>query len=371
MNLPLSDVKMYKQQKVKLFADPEDEQRSQRIRKAILEAGNQLRDKHPWLVTKQDQIGLGILITAVTGIVYNITQYSRGKMPWYVAVPLSAFWMSILHELEHDLIHQMYYRKNKSMNNLMLAAVYAFRPSTINPWVRRDIHLHHHKSSGTKSDLEERGINNGDRWGLKRLIMTGDNMLSIYLRPALMSKTHHEFIKAQKNLTTTEKLKLRARVTLGYMPFGHLHYALWHGFLIMNIAKLVLKAVGLAQPKNALWTWADRGLKFYAVTLAAPNFLRTLSLHFTSSNMHYYGDVEEGNIVQQCQIWTDWRMKPLQAFCFNFAGTHAIHHFVVRDPFYIRQAIAEDCYPVMKENGVRFNDFGTFKRANRRLEKPV
>lgn len=117
MNLPLSDVKMYKQQKVKLFADPEDEQRSQRIRKAILEAGNQLRDKHPWLVTKQDQIGLGILITAVTGIVYNITQYSRGKMPWYVAVPLSAFWMSILHELEHDLIHQMYYRKNKSMNN--------------------------------------------------------------------------------------------------------------------------------------------------------------------------------------------------------------------------------------------------------------
>ena len=44
MNLPLSDVQMSIQSKTKLFADPEDEQRSHRIRKTILEAGNQLRD---------------------------------------------------------------------------------------------------------------------------------------------------------------------------------------------------------------------------------------------------------------------------------------------------------------------------------------
>lgn len=113
MNLPLSDVQMSIQSKTKLFADPEDEQRSHRIRKTILEAGNQLRERHPWLVQHQDQIGLAILVTAVTGIIFNITQYTRGKMPWYVAIPLSAFWMSLLHELEHDLIHQMYYRKKK------------------------------------------------------------------------------------------------------------------------------------------------------------------------------------------------------------------------------------------------------------------
>lgn len=367
MNLPLSDVKMSKHCKIELFADPEDVQRSLRIRKGIMEAGDQLRAHHPWLVKHQNHIGLGILVTAVTGIVFNITQYSRGKMPWYIAIPLSAFWMSILHELEHDLIHQMYYRKDKKMNNGMLAAVYAFRPSTINPWTRRDIHLHHHKSSGTKSDLEERGINNGDKWGLKRLLMTGDNMLAVYLRPMLMMKTTNRFIQAQKNLDRTEKLKLRAKVTASYAPLGHIHYALWHGFLLMNVAKLAMKALGMKQPSNALWKLADKTTKFYAVTIAAPNFLRTLSLHFTSSNMHYYGDVEDGNIVQQCQVWTDWRMKPLQAFCFNFAGTHAIHHFVVRDPFYIRQAIAQNCYPVMRENGVRFNDFGTFKRANRRF----
>ena len=369
MNLPLSDVKMSKQSKIKIFADPEDQHRNQRIREGIMQAGNQLRERHPWLVKYQDEIGLGILSTAVTGIIFNITQYSRGKMPWYVAVPLSAFWMSILHELEHDLIHQMYYRKNKTMNNAMMAAVYAVPPRTSNPWIRKDIHIHHHKASGTKSDLEERGINNGDQWSLKRLIMTGDNMLAVYLRPFTMMKTTNRYVNAQKNLTATEKLKLKVKVSSGYTPVGHAHYALWHGFLLMSVAKLAMKAVGMKAPKNALWKWADRSTKFYAVAIAAPNFLRTLSLHFTSSNMHYYGDVEEGNIVQQCQVWTDWRMKPLQAFCFNFAGTHAIHHFVVRDPFYIRQAIAQDCYPVMRENGVRFNDFGTFKRANRRLEK--
>ena len=368
MNLPLSDVNMSSQQKFKLFADPEDEQRNHRIRKGILEAGNQLRAQHPWLVKYQDQIGMGILITSVTGIIFNITQYARGKMPWYVAVSLSAFWMSILHELEHDLIHQMYYRKNKKINNAMLATVYAFRPSTISPWIRRDIHLHHHKSSGTPSDIEERGINNGDKWGLKRLIMTGDNMLAIALRPFTMLNATNEYANAQKDLTLKDKLKLKAKMALGYTPFGNIHYGLWYSFLFMSITKIGMKALNMKQPNNRIWRFIDKSTKFYAVAIAAPNYLRTLSLHFTSSNIHYYGDVENGNVVQQCQIWTDWRMKPLQAFCFNFGGTHAIHHFVVQDTFYIRQAIAKDCYPIMKENGVRFNDFGTFKRANRRLE---
>ena len=368
MNLPLNDAKMTNKQKINLFADPEDEMRSHRIRKGILEAGNQLRSENPWLVKYQDQIGMGILITSVTGIIFNITQYARGKMPWYVAVPLSAFWMSILHELEHDLIHLMYHRKNKKINNAMLAAVYAFRPSTINPWIRRQIHLHHHKSSGTPSDVEERGINNGDKWGLKRLLMTGDNLLAIALRPLETLSASNHFIKAQKSLNFKDKLKLKTKLAFGYTPLGNIHYGLWYSFLFMSVSKLGMKALKIQQPTNRVWRWVDKTTKFYAVSIAAPNFLRTLSLHFTSSNVHYYGDVEDGNTVQQCQIWADWRMKPLQAFCFNFGGTHALHHFVVRDPFYIRQAIAKKCYPLMRENGVRFNDFGTFKRANRRLE---
>ena len=81
--------------------------------------------------------------------------------------------------------------------------------------------------------------------------------------------------------------------------------------------------------------------------------------------MHYYGDNKPGFIVEQCQVMNVWWLAPLQLFCFNFGTTHAIHHFVVRDPFYIRQMTASKALPILKANGVRFNDMGTFKRANR------
>jgi hypothetical protein len=81
--------------------------------------------------------------------------------------------------------------------------------------------------------------------------------------------------------------------------------------------------------------------------------------------MHYCGDVESGNVMQQTQVLNPWWMWPLQAFCFNFGSTHGIHHFVVKEPFYIRQMTAPVAHKVMAEMGVRFNDFGTFGRANR------
>ncbi|MNF97548.1 hypothetical protein D3C84_803820 [compost metagenome] len=55
----------------------------------------------------------------------------------------------------------------------------------------------------------------------------------------------------------------------------------------------------------------------------------------------------------------------MQAFCFNFGSSHGIHHFVVKEPFYIRQLTVPVAHKVMREMGVRFNDFGTFARANR------
>jgi hypothetical protein len=81
--------------------------------------------------------------------------------------------------------------------------------------------------------------------------------------------------------------------------------------------------------------------------------------------MHYYGDVEEGNIIQQTQVLNTWWTIPFHIFCFNFGATHAIHHFVVNEPFYIRQLTAAKAHEVMRKNGVRFNDVGTFLRANR------
>jgi hypothetical protein len=105
--------------------------------------------------------------------------------------------------------------------------------------------------------------------------------------------------------------------------------------------------------------------------LVGPNVLRSFCLHFVSSNMHYYGDVQDRNIMQQTQVWNRWWLLPFHLFCFNFGSTHAIHHFVVGEPFYIRQWTARRAHEVMREAGVRFNDFGTFRRANRYCRAPA
>ena len=45
---------------------------------------------------------------------------------------------------------------NAVAQNFMMLVVWIMRPNTINPWYRRDIHILHHKVSGTPQDLEER-----------------------------------------------------------------------------------------------------------------------------------------------------------------------------------------------------------------------
>ena len=49
----------------------------------------------------------------------------------------------------------------------------------------------------------------------------------------------------------------------------------------------------------------------------------------------------------------------------NAPRRFAIHHFVLKEPFYIRQLTVPFAHKVMREMGVRFNDFGTSAHANR------
>lgn len=345
--------------------NPQDAERSRRIRQGILDAGDALRARHSWLEQHQNAIGMTLFLASIAAILANTFAYFEGGIAWWVAIPVAAFFMSLLHELEHDLIHSMYFRKQKFWNDFMMAGVWLFRPSTISPWVRRRLHIHHHKVSGTESDIEERGITNGEPWSLKRLLMTGDNMLAIYLRPFQTRKMMKAFIREQGNISPEEKREIIRENVMGYFPLGVINYAIWHGFIAWHVGTFLLGLAGIEVSVPAAAQSLLAFVNFFAVTISAPNALRTFCLHFVSSNMHYYGDVEKGNIVQQCQVWTTPWAIPLHLFCFNFAGTHAIHHFVVRDPFYVRQWIAPGLYPLLRENGIRFNDFGTFRRANR------
>src|ERR1700761_5109475 len=95
-------------------------------------------------------------------------------------------------------------------------------------------------------------------------------------------------------------------------------------------------------------------LNTVAVVYLLPNVIRQASINIVSSSMHYFGDVE--GIVDQTQVLNHWYFWPLQLFCANFGSTHGIHHFVISQPFYLRQMVAGLAHQAMRKYGVRFND---------------
>ena len=328
-----------------------DQKRAAYIREQVMAHGNALRQRYP-ILQHQDALGAGILAFALLGILGSAALYIGGYLAWWACLLLNAFFASLTHELEHNLIHSMYFRKRPLQHNLMLALVWLARPSTINPWVRRHLHLNHHKVSGSEADMEERAITNGEPWGIARLLMVGDNMMSSLIRWLRAKNPEH------RRLILTRTLKV-------YAPLGLLNWATWYLFLGFHLLDWASAALGAP----IAWSAGNMNLmevvNIAVVVLVGPNVLRTFCLHFVSSNMHYYGDVEPGNVIQQTQVLNPWWLWPLQAFCFNFGSSHAIHHFVVKEPFYIRQLTVPFAHRVMRKMGVRFNDFGTFARANR------
>jgi fatty acid desaturase len=333
----------------------EDADRIAAIRGRLIEVGDRWRAAHPVLARNQNTIGLAFFLVAILGVVGDAALSIGGVIPWWLCIPMTAFWLSILHEVEHDLIHSMNFRTNKVVHNAMMFGVWFFRPSTINPWVRRRLHLHHHRVSGTESDLEERSISNGERWDGRRVIKLLDLFLGMYVRPWTTYRTATTFIEEAAR-TPEDERKIAWELRGSYFPLGLVHYGLWHLFIGLHIANLF--GAHIAGP-------AFDALNVTAVVLLAPNAFRSFCLHFVSSNMHYFGDVEAHNVLQQTQVWTSKWLWPVHAFCFNFGGTHAIHHFLVRDPFYLREAIGHECREILRAGGVRFDDYGTFKRANR------
>jgi len=319
------------------------------IRKIIRHRGNELREKYP-ILKQQNFIGMSILILAVSGVLISGWAYWRGHISAWLCIPLVAFFTSFLHELEHDLIHWQYFKKNKAVHHFMLLTVWAFRPGTINPWIRRRMHLLHHKTSGTAADIEERGIGNGQKYNTLRWFVMFDTFTG-------------NLVKILLTTPKDKKLKHALKIIAANFPFAVACAITWYGFLLFHLID------GVSIVLNNEVTWSAQTLATMhivnnvVVVLIAPFYLRSLCLNFISSNMHYYGDVH--SVLQQTQVLNAWYFWPLQLFCFNFGSTHGIHHFVVGEPFYIRQLTAPAAHSILREQGIRFNDLGTFKRNNR------
>jgi len=186
--------------------------------------------------------------------------------------------MSILHEIEHDLIHDLYFDKSRFMQNVMLTLVWGLRGNIINPWYRRKIHLQHHRCSGQMEDVEERLIGNGLAMGPLKIIAMLDGLMSVLLRHKELSKiTDYSF----------------SRILLAGFPITFFFYAIVVVFCACHIFAEGLPILDLLM-----------------VIYILPNFLRQASINIVSSNMHYFGNVKSR--LQEVQILNPWYFLPLQ-----------------------------------------------------------
>jgi len=322
-------------------------QQAKSIIQAIQGEEQKLRQKHAWL-KQQNLIGLTLLLSSFFGMLATGYAYYLGLLPAWLTIVVSALFASISHEIEHDLIHRLYFRKMPVIHNLMMLLVWIMRPNTVSPWYRREMHLLHHKTSGTQQDLEERLVGNGIKNLWLRLLVTCDGLLGMLLRCRVFSRE----IKAFGLI----------KILMAAFPFALFYFACWYAFLAFHLFDTFA-------PQDMTYpVWLTQGLEqldLIVVVLIAPNFLRSACLNFITSYMHYYGNVQ--HLMQQTQVLNAWFFWPFNVFCFNFGSTHGIHHFVVNQPFYLRQMLATKAHKVMQQNGVRFNDLTTFTQANRYL----
>ena len=148
-------------------------QNIQAIVKAIKAEEALLRQKHP-LLMHQNTLGMAILLLSLSALIGVGTLYYFAIIPAWLCIILAAIATSISHELEHDLIHKQYFSNQPFLHNFMMFTVWLMRPNTISPWYRRKMHLHHHKTSGTEQDLEERLVSNGIKNPFLRALVIGD-----------------------------------------------------------------------------------------------------------------------------------------------------------------------------------------------------
>ena len=310
----------------------------QTIRRAIQSEETALRHEHRWL-RHQDMIGFFLFSASTIGFALSGLAYYWGHLPAWLCILVSAVFLSIGHEIEHDLLHGLYFQRRKFLKNLMLLVGWISRGTTINPWIRRRIHLYHHQYSGELHDAEERLIGNGmDYRGIKRWLV----MLGPWFAPV------------QGKSLIENGCPFKVPMILSVFPMVGLTTL----FLVYWV---LLHALG-----PAVFPWGQEFVPLWntlMVAYIAPNVLRMFCLQFISSSIHYLGDVHD--LSAQTQVFNSWHWIPFQFFCCNFGATHAVHHFFPNQPFYIRQWLAPKVYSVMRTQGIRFNDFGTFQRSNR------
>lgn len=325
------------------------EKETNHIRSKIMAADRRLRTKYPWL-KHQDMIGTGLWALGASWFFLNCFLYVKGILPAWLCIPLTAIALSIHHELEHDLIHKQYFPRSRWLQDLMLGTIWIFKASQeLSPFVRRDLHLLHHKRSGQVDDVEERLLGLGVNNHILRILTAIFPTFSLIYILSIERETKWRLLRGsgwfsrERFVQHFETLLISSPMWLGYVLYVHP----W-----LNAGKHLL-----SPPAQG---WAH----ILMVTWLLPNVLRHACLALMSSYSHYYLanlPVERhgsGDITLQNQVLNHWLALPFQVFCFNFGAEHIIHHYVVSQPFYIRHLVRYEAWEAMRESGqVRMNDW--------------
>ena len=289
------------------------------IAQAIKKADIDLRKAHPWL-NQQDAIGSAIFIGSIVGIFSMWALYARYGDSYYacsfIMIAIAVF-TSFLHELEHDLIHNLYFKQSIAAQDFMFYCIWLSKLHG-NPWYRRELHLKHHILSGQTDDAEERLIGLGLPFGLERMAVTMHPFGALIITPAVARDT--KWLDVQ-------------RLNLSSAPVA---------FLFFGLTKLwmlyvgVMLCVGYSHYPVYLparhWAW----IRAANVLVCLPNMLRQACLVMMSNSSHYYGDIPEKSAFYQNQILDHWLLYPLQFLCFNFGKNSK---FVVLFYFYSKHCV--------------------------------
>ncbi|OAI41450.1 hypothetical protein AYO40_03060 [Planctomycetaceae bacterium SCGC AG-212-D15] len=316
-------------------------ERARAIRAAIREEEERLRQRYRWLAY-QDLLGLVCFVGSLAALILVAGFYLRARLAGWMAIPILAIILSVLHELEHDLIHDQYFRRRRWLQNVMFFVIWVLKQG-FNPWVRRGLHLRHHRQSGLKTDIEERLIGLGVPFGFTRIFVALHPLGSLFL-----------FDRIKRESPDFKPLRVFLLSLPTYGPF-----------LLLTYVALLYAIPGLfGAPFSILPEWGWPLIRDLSILLLLPNTLRQFCLVLMSTYSHYYEDIPN-EVYYQNQILRAWYFWPLQVFCCNFGSTHIIHHYVINQPFYLRQMVARAAHAVMAREGVRVNDLGTVARANR------
>ena len=274
------------------------------ISQAIKQAEIDLRSKYS-VLKQQDLVGFGIFIGSLLSIALCWTyyiQYGDTYTEYIIVVLLIAFFTSFLHELEHDLIHNLYFKRNIMMQDIMLMCIWLAKLHG-NPWFRRELHLKHHIISGQRDDAEERLIGLGIPISLKRMAVTMHPYGSLIIMSTVSKDAKWLDIK-RMNLTT--------------MPIATIFFIL-NKLYILYI--LIMYIVGYNNFHNYISSNIWKFIYSSNILICLPNILRQSCLVLMSNCSHYYGDIPEKSVFYQNQILDHPIFYPFQLFCVNF-GTY-------------------------------------------------